>query len=252
MPAPPGRVLLLGGTTEANALAERLAARGVGAVYSYAGRVAAPRARPLPVRVGGFGGVPGLRAWLRAERIGAVVDATHPFAAGMSANAVAACAAEGVPLLAFERPAWRAGPGDRWTQVRDLAAAAAALPREPEVVFLAIGRQGLAPFAARPEHRYLLRLVDPVEAPPLPGAEVVVARGPFTAAGDRALLAAHRVARVVAKNSGGVGAEAKLAAARDLGLPVIMIDRPALPERPVAGSAEAVMDWLAHEARLGL
>ena len=245
-------MLLLGGTTEANALAEALAARGVRAVYSYAGRVAEPRARPLPVRVGGFGGVAGLGAWLRAEGIGAVIDATHPFAARMSANAVAACAAEHVPLLAFERPAWRAGPGDRWTHVPDLAAAARALPPEPATVFLAIGKQGLAPFAARAEHRYLLRLVDPVAAPPLPDAEVVVARGPFTAAGDLGLLRAHRVGLVVAKNSGGAGAEAKLLAARALGLPVLMIDRPPVPPRPVAASVAEVLGWLAHEARLGL
>lgn len=247
-----GRLLLLGGTTEANALAEALAARGVPAVYSYAGRVDAPRGRPIPVRVGGFGGVAGLRAYLRDEGIAAVVDATHPFAARMSANAHAACAAEGVPLLAFERPAWAAGPGDRWIHVSDIPAAAAALPREPVTVFLAIGKQGLAPFAARPEHRYLLRLVDPVEAPPIPGAAVVVARGPFTLAGDLALLREHRVGLVVAKNSGGAGAEAKLAAARALGLRVVMVDRPPVPQRPVAGTVAEVMGWLAHEARLGL
>jgi precorrin-6A/cobalt-precorrin-6A reductase len=247
-----GRLLLLGGTSEANALAEALAEAGWPAVYSYAGRVAAPRARPLPVRVGGFGGVAGLSAYLRAERIAAVVDATHPFAAGISANARAACAALGLPLLAFERPAWRAGPGDRWTPVADLDAAAGALPVEPTTIFLAIGKQGLAPFAARPEHRYLLRLVDPVAAPPLPGAEVVIARGPFGLAEDLALLRAHRVGLVVAKNSGGAGAEAKLFAARHLGLPVVMIDRPAAPPRRVAGTVAEVMDWLAHEARLGL
>lgn len=246
------RVLLLGGTTEANALAGALAARGIAAVYSYAGRVAAPRARPLPVRVGGFGGVEGLRAYLRGERIAAVVDATHPFAARISANAAAACGAEGVPLLGFERAPWVAGPGDRWTHVPDLEAAAAALPEEPGVIFLAIGRQGLAPFAARPDHRYLLRLVDPVAAPPLPGAEVVIARGPFGVEGDLALLRARGVTCVVAKNSGGTGAEAKLHAARALGLPVVMIDRPPAPERPVASAVAEVLGWLAHEARLGL
>jgi precorrin-6A/cobalt-precorrin-6A reductase len=247
-----GRVLLLGGTSEANALAEALARAGRAAIYSYAGRVATPRARPLPARIGGFGGAEGLAAYLRAEKIAAVVDATHPFAARISANARAACAAAGVPLRALERPAWRAGPGDRWTRVADVAAAAEALPGEPTMVFLAIGKQGLAPFAERPEHRYLLRLVDPVEAPPLPGAEVVVARGPFDVAGDLALLREHRVGLIVAKNSGGSGAEAKLVAARALGLPVLMIDRPAAPERAVLGSVGEVMDWLAHEACLGL
>ena len=247
-----GRVLLLGGTSEANALAEALARAGRAAIYSYAGRVAVPRARPLPVRIGGFGGAEGLASYLRAEKIAAVVDATHPFAARISANARAACAAAGVPLRVFERPAWRAAPGDRWTHVPDIEAAARALPAEPTVVFLAIGKQGLAPFAARPGHRYLLRLVDPVAAPPLPGAEVVIARGPFGLAEDLALLRERRVGRVVAKNSGGSGAEAKLAAARALGLPVLMIDRPAAPARAVLGGVAEVMDWLAHEARRGL
>lgn len=247
-----GRVLVLGGTSEANALAGALAEAGWPAVYSYAGRVAAPRARPLPVRIGGFGGVEGLRAYLRAEEVAAVVDATHPFAARMSANARAACAAESVPLLVFERPPWRAGAGDRWTHVPDVEAAAAALASERTTVFLAIGKQGLAPFAARPEHRYLLRLVDPPESPPLPDAAIVISRGPFTVAGDLALMRAHGVGCVVAKNSGGAGAEAKLVAARSLGLPVIMIDRPASPDRRVAGTVAEVMRWLAHEACLGV
>lgn len=247
-----GRVLLLGGTSEANALAGALAEAGRAAVYSYAGRVAAPRARPLPVRIGGFGGVEGLRAYLRAEKIAAVVDATHPFAARMSANARAACAAEGVPLIAFERPAWRAGKEDRWTHVPDVEAAAAALPSERTTVFLAIGKQGLAPFAARPEHRYLLRLVDPPDSPPLAEAAVVIARGPFTVAGDLALMREHGVGLVVAKNSGGAGAEAKLIAARGLGLPLILIDRPVSPGRRVAGTVAEVMRWLSHEACLGV
>ncbi len=233
-------------------MARALKAAGVAAVFSYAGRTAAPVAPPLPVRVGGFGGVEGLRAYLRAKRITRVIDATHPFAAQMSRNAVAACAEEGVPLIALERPAWAAGPGDRWTQVPDMVAAAEALPRVPVAVFLAIGRQELGAFAGRTEHRYLLRLVDPPGGPlPLPDAEVVVARGPFTEAGDRALMRRHGIGLVVAKNAGGAGARAKLDAARALGLPVILVDRPALPERPVAGEVAAVMAWLPH-ARLGV
>jgi precorrin-6A/cobalt-precorrin-6A reductase len=246
------RVLLLGGTTEAMELARALAAAGWDAVFSYAGRTAAPATPPVPMRAGGFGGVAGLRAWLRAEGIARVIDATHPFAAQMSRNAVAACAAESVPLIALERPAWVAGPGDRWTRVPDVAAAAAALPAEPVAVFLAIGRQELGAFAGRGEHRYLLRLVDPPQAPPpLPRAEVVVARGPFAAAEDRALLRRHGIGLVVARNAGGEGARAKLDAARALGLPVILVDRPALPARPVAGTVAEVLAWLPH-ARLGV
>ena len=244
-------ILLLGGTAEANALARGLAGAGLAAIYSYAGRTARPAAQPIPVRVGGFGGIEGLAGYLRAERIGAVIDATHPFAARISANAVAACAAAGVPLAALERPPWAAGPGDDWQEVDSIADAARALPARPARVFLAIGRQELAPFAARAEHIYLLRLVDPPPAPPLPGAEIVVDRGPFTEAGDRALMARFGTEIVVAKNAGGDGARAKLEAARALGARVIMVRRPAIPARRLLGTVTEAVDWAAH-ARLGV
>jgi precorrin-6A/cobalt-precorrin-6A reductase len=247
------RVLLLGGTAEAGDLARALAAAGVPAVYSYAGRTAAPMPQPLPVRVGGFGGAEGLAAYLAAEHISHVVDATHPFAAAISRNAVAACASAGVPLIGFERAAWVPAPGDRWTRVPDAAAAAAALGPEPRRVFLAIGRQQVDAFAAAPQHHYLLRLVDPPPGPlPLPKAEALIARGPFTEAGDRALMLAQRIEVVVAKDAGGDGAVAKIAAARALGLPVVLIDRPALPPRAVARDVAGVMRWLGHPARLGV
>lgn len=243
------RILLLGGTTEAAAMAQALAGAGIDAVFSYAGRTDSPAPQPLPLRVGGFGGVPGLVDWLRAERISHVVDATHPFAAQMSRHAIAACAETGLPLIVLERAPWQARPGDDWRPVADIAGAVAALPEAPARVFLAIGKQTLAPFAARPQHHYLLRLVDPPEAPlPLPQANVVIARGPFDGAADTALLRDHAITHVVAKNAGGAGAEAKLIAARALGLPVILIDRPALPPRRVAGSVDAVMEWLGHSA----
>jgi precorrin-6A/cobalt-precorrin-6A reductase len=239
------RVLLLGGTTEASELARAFAAAGVEAVFSYAGRTATPVAQPLPQRVGGFGGVQGLCGYLRAGGFTHVVDATHPFAATMSANAVAACAATGLPLVAFERPAWTPGPGDRWQSVPDLAAAAMALPQAPSCVFLAIGRQHLAAFAGAPQHVYVLRLVDPPAGPlPLPDTRIVIARGPFDAAGDTALMRDHGVQIVVAKNAGGTGARAKLDAARALHLPVILIDRPKVPARPVAASVAEVMAHL--------
>lgn len=239
------RVLLLGGTTEAGAVAAALAMAGIAGVYSYAGRTAAPVAQPLPLRNGGFGGVGGLADYLRAEGISHVIDATHPFAARISANAVVACDMARVPLIAHERPPWTPGAGDRWTHVPDLPAAAAALPNAPARVFLAIGRQGLEAFATAPQHAYLLRLVDPPAGPlPLPHTEVVIARGPFDAAGDEGLMRAQGTQVVVAKNAGGAGAAAKLAAARALGLPVVMVDRPAVPERPVAATLQGVMDWL--------
>lgn len=216
-------------------------------MFSYAGRTGSPVAQPLPMRVGGFGGVAGLVDYLQREGISHVVDATHPFAAQMSRNAIAACDQTGLPLIALERPAWSPGPGDQWQTVADIEAAVAALPAAPAKVFLAIGKQTLAPFAARPQHHYLLRLVDPPEeALPLPQTTVVIARGPFDAAGDTALLQAHGIGHIVAKNAGGAGAEAKLTAARTLRLPVILIDRPALPPRRVAATVAEVMDWLAH------
>lgn len=226
-------------------MARALAEAGVDAVYSYAGRTESPVAQPLPVRVGGFGGVDGLVAYLKAEGITHLIDATHPFAAQMSRNAVEACIATGTPLIALEREPWAASEGDRWTQVPDLAGAVAALGEPPRRVFLAIGRQTLDAFAVALQHHYLLRLVDPPTEPlPLPRAEVVIARGPFTVEGDRALLRDQRMEVIVAKNAGGVGAEAKLVAAREMGLPVILIDRPWVPERQVARSVDAVMAWL--------
>jgi precorrin-6A/cobalt-precorrin-6A reductase len=242
-------VLILGGTAEASALAATLAGEPrVAALLSYAGRVAQPKAQPVPTRTGGFGGAEGLAGWLRGHGIGAVIDATHPFAARMSANAVAACAATGVPLVALERAPWVAGPGDRWQRVADLAEAAAMLAGWPRrVVFLAVGRLHLAAFAAAAHHRYLLRLVDPPDSPlPLPDCAVVVARGPFDLGGDLALMRAQGVEAVVAKNAGGAAARAKIDAARALGVPVVMVDRPAVPARETRDSVGGVLDWLAH------
>jgi len=246
------RVLLLGGTTEANHLARALSGAGVDAVYSYAGRTAAPPGQPIATRSGGFGGIEGLAAYLKADAITHVIDATHPFAAQMGANAAAACATTGTPLLRLERPAWVAGPGDAWTHVPDVEAAADALPNKRTAVFLAIGRQRLEVFARQPQHRYLLRLVDPPEAPlPLPDAVAIIARGPFDEAADRALMQAHGVQVVVAKNAGGQGAEAKLAAARALGIPLILIDRPTRPAVETVAAPEEALAWC-HRTDLGV
>ena len=226
-------------------MARALADAGVDAVYSYAGRTEAPVAQPLPVRVGGFGGVDGLASYLATEGTTHLIDATHPFAAQISRNAVNACAATETPLIALEREPWQAQEGDRWTHVPDLAGATAALGDAPRRVFLAIGRQNLEAFAGAPQHYYLLRLVDPpTEPPPLPRAEAVIARGPFTVEGDRALLRDYRIEVIVAKNAGGAGAEAKLVAARELGVPVVLIDRPCVPARKVARTVDEVLDWL--------
>lgn len=241
----PLRVLVLGGTLDASRLAQALAKAGVDGIFSYAGRTSAPIAQPLPTRVGGFGGVAGLQAFLQTERITHVVDATHPFAAQMSSNAVQACASAGVPLLALERPAWQAQSGDVWQHVPDIAAAVQALPTEPARVFLAIGRQHLAPFLACTQHWYLLRLVDPVLDLPAERGQVVLDRGPFTVEGDRTLLQAYGITHIVSKNSGGAGAQAKLTAARERSLPVILIDRPFIAARPTVGNVDQVLQWIA-------
>lgn len=247
-------LLVLGGTTEASALCRRLAEAGVTAQLSLAGRVERPKRQPLPVRIGGFGGVDGLVRTLQDEGITHVIDATHPFAAQMSRNAIAACARAQVPLLALTRPAWKAEPGDQWRHVPDIAGAVAALDRAPTRVLLAVGRMHLADFAPNPQHHYVLRLVDPPEAPlPLPVCTVIVDRGPFSLENDRALMLDHGIKVVVSKNAGGTGASAKILAARDLGLPVIMIDRPDIPERPEVHDVEAAMTWLgSHGVDLGV
>lgn len=246
------RALILGGTGDANRLAECLARARMDAIYSYAGRTKIPLGHSLPTRIGGFGGAGGLAAFIRQENITHVIDATHPFAAEMSRNAVDACAATGTSLIALEREPWKPVAGDRWIEVPDLTAAVGALPEAPARVFLAIGRQHLAPFAARPQHAYTLRFVDPHDGPlPLPHADVIVSRGPFTLTGDLDLMRSRGIEWIVARNAGGDGARAKIDAARQLDLPVIMIARPALPERLRVESVEDVLAWLAHGARLG-
>lgn len=233
-------------------MAQALASRGDDVIFSYAGRTAKPVLQPVPTRIGGFGGIYGLVSYLEQENITHVVDATHPFAARMSANAVAACDQAGVALAAFQRLPWQAGPGDDWQAVPDVSAAVAALPFDPARVFLAIGKQNLDAFAARPQHHYLLRLVDPPEAAlPLPNAKAVIARGPFDEAGDVSLLKNHQIDLIVAKNSGGTGARAKLDAARSLAIPVVLIDRPDGPDRPILCQLPDVLAWLPHPARRG-
>lgn len=244
-------ILVLGGTSEASVLASRLAQRRERAVLSYAGRVSQPRAQPIPVRIGGFGGVAGLVRYLHEQAVTHLVDATHPFAAQMSHHAIAAAAQAGVPLLALTRPAWLAGPGDRWQLVPDIAAAVAALAGPPKRILLALGRLHCAEFATQPQHHYIVRLVDPpVNALALPQHTLIVARGPFDLEGDLALMRAHGVEVVVAKNAGGWAAQAKLQAARRLGLPVIMVERPVIAPRREACSVEEVLHWLDH-SRLG-
>jgi precorrin-6A/cobalt-precorrin-6A reductase len=242
------RLLILGGTADANRLAGAMARDArIDAVLSYAGRTENPTPPPIAYRVGGFGGVEGQVDYLRENGIDRVVDATHPFAAQMSAHAVDACARISVPLLALERSPWQRQAGDNWIEVETIAAAVAALGDAPRRVFLGIGRQNLDAFAAQPQHSYLVRLVDPPRAAlPLPKVEVMVGRGPFDRSSDRAMLQRFEADIVVAKNAGGEAAVAKIDAARDLGLPVVMIRRPKIPPRPAVDSVADVLRWLDH------
>jgi precorrin-6A/cobalt-precorrin-6A reductase len=240
------RLLLLAGTSDARRLAERLADAGVPTLASLAGAVREPRRLPVPTRIGGFGGPEGFLRVLADEGIGAVMDATHPFARRITARAHALCRARGLPHLRLERPGWTPGPGDRWTFVADEAAAAALLPPEA-VAFLATGRQSLPAWAGVFRGaRAHLRVVDPPEAPfPLPGGWVL-GRPPFGRAAEAALLRSLGITHLVAKDAGGVEGRAKLDAARDLGLPVLLLRRPAPPDgMATVRTIEEALDWAA-------
>ena len=214
---------------------------------SLAGRTAEPLPQAVPVRSGGFGGSEGLAAFLRDECIDVLIDATHPFAAVISANAVRAAEMTRVPLLALRRPPWRKEAGDNWIEVETIGDAVEALGEAPRRVFLALGRKELAPFIAAPQHFYLVRSVDPVDPPlALPHASYVTARGPFTEQADRALLETHRIEMIVAKNSGGNATYGKIRTARALRLPVIMLTRPALPDVASVETVGDVVAWLDH------
>lgn len=242
------RILVLGGTAEARQLTERLAGRNDLAVtLSLAGRTAQPLPQAVPVRTGGFGGSDGLARYLSAERIDALIDATHPYAAVISANAASAAGTARVPLLALRRPPWRREADDNWVEVDTIEDAVKALGKAPRRVFLALGRKEIAPFAAAPQHCYLVRSVDPVDPPlAVPRASYITARGPFTEQEDRALLERHNIETIVAKNSGGDASYGKIEAARALRLPVIVLKRPVLPDVASVATVDAVLVWLDH------
>ena len=242
------KILILGGTTEARQLAGALAARdGLAVTLSLAGRTASPRAQGVQTRVGGFGGAEGLARHMREEKIGLLIDATHPYADKMSANALRAAGQTGLPFLALRRAPWTKRPGDDWIEVGTITEAAKALGAKPARVFLAVGRKDITPFETAPQHAYLVRSVDPI-VPPLavPNAIYVTARGPFGEADERALLERHRIEIVVSKNSGGEATYGKIAAARALGIPVVMVRRPPQPDAPSAETVEEALAWCDH------
>lgn len=236
-------LLLLAGTGEARRIAEGLAARGIDAVASLAGATRSPAALPIPTRIGGFGGEEGFRAFLREARIGAILDATHPFAARITARSARVAAEMGLPVLCLDRPEWRPGPGDRWTTIASEEAAAAHLP-PGATVFLATGRQTIDRFANLGDRRVYCRQIDPPEAPcPLKNGDYILGKPPFSVADEVTLFRALGIDALVVKNAGGALSRAKLDAARALGLPVLMIARPGLPDVPTVPDVAGALDW---------
>jgi precorrin-6A/cobalt-precorrin-6A reductase len=217
----------------------------VEAILSLAGATTNPAPAPIPLRIGGFGGVDGLAAYLAQERIDAVVDATHPFASRMSANAVAACRAAGAPLAVFTRPSWTSEPGDRWTEVATMEDAAEALGEKSRTAFLTQGRLRLAAFLGAPQHRYIVRAIDrPAEIDAFPHCKLILARGPFSLADELELMKREQVDALVTKNSGGHATYAKIEAARDLGIEVVMVRRPPAPEAETVFSLDEATAWI--------
>ena len=239
-------LLILGGTGEAAALAARATlVPQLRVITSLAGRTSAPLAPHGELRRGGFGGADGLAAYLRDAAIDLVVDATHPFAAVISRHAAEACARAGKPSLMLVRPPWQRQSGDRWIEVDDFAGAAAALPGLARRVFLSVGRQELRTFRAVRDCWFLVRLIEPPRAAlPLAEAEIITARGPFTVEDERQLMTSRRIEALVSKNSGGDATYAKIAAARELGLPVVMVRRPPPPPGEIVEAVEAALDWI--------
>jgi len=239
------RLLILGGTGEASALAAACVGRGdLEAISSLAGRTRTPEFPPGEVRVGGFSGVGGLERFLKERAIERVVDASHPFAAQIGRHAEAACRAAGVPRLRLLRPPWRRQRGDRWLEVADLAEAAARLPALGRRAFLTAGRKDLDAFAGLREIWFLVRTIEPPAPASLAQAQWLQARPPFALEDELELLRGHRIEVLVTKASGGEATYAKLAAARALGLPVLMARRPPPPEGPVVASVAEALDWL--------
>lgn len=248
-------VLILGGTAEARALADALADKGgLRVVSSLAGRTENPRLPAGEIRIGGFGGAEGLADWLAVEKPVCLVDATHPFAARISANAATACEREHVPRLVLDRPPWTPEAEDRWTLVADAAEAARYLPDLGHRAFLTVGSNDLADFAPAAERgaTFVVRAVSAPDAPPFP-AEFIAARGPFSVDEEEALLRDRHIDVVVTKDSGGTTVAAKLVAARRLGLPVLMLRRPRRAPGEAVERVEDAVRWVllqAHRATL--
>jgi precorrin-6A/cobalt-precorrin-6A reductase len=243
------RVLILGGTTESRQLAAQLTVSRskLDIVLSLAGRTREPVPYPVPLRIGGFGGVRGLADYLNERQISLLIDATHPFSVQMSRHAALAAAETKTPFFALCRPAWQQADGDRWTEAASVTDAIGRLGKKPRRVFVTLGRQELAPLGTAPHHSYLVRSVDPVDPPlDIPDARYIQDRGPFGVAAERVLLSENRIDAILAKNSGGDATYAKIAAARDLGVEVVLVRRPPPNGAETVESVAAALSLATH------
>jgi precorrin-6A/cobalt-precorrin-6A reductase len=246
------RVLILGGTGDAAALAAKLTAYpSISFISSLAGRTSQPLPPLGAVRSGGFGGVSGLVAYLKAERIDALIDATHPFAEQISWHAAQAAEETGIPWLRLARPAWQKTQDDNWIEVATVEAAVKAIPTSAQRIFLTIGRQQLAPFAALSQVWFLMRSIDsPDVTLPIPNGELLLDRGPFSLEQERQLFQDYQIDLLVSKNSGGNATYAKIIAARELQIPVVIVQRPEMPAGETVVDEEGAIAWLLE--RVGL
>ncbi|AFY36110.1 cobalt-precorrin-6A reductase [Calothrix sp. PCC 7507] len=245
------RVLILGGTGDAAELAARVAAiEGVEAITSLAGRTREPSIPLGDFRIGGFGGVAGLANYLRQMRIDLLIDATHPFATQISCNAVDAASEVGVPRLMLIRRPWQKVSGDRWIEVDTVEAAAKALPLQAQRVFLTVGRQELGTFANLKDIWFLMRIIDlPTPDAVMPPGLILCDRGPFALHHEREIIIHHKIDTIVSKNSGGDATYAKIIVARELGLQVVMVNRPAKPPGEQVMDVEEALAWLLDKCK---
>ena len=240
------RLLILGGTGDAVELARQATnIPGVQVISSLAGRTIVPKSLVGAVRIGGFGGEAGLVRYLQTEQIDLLIDATHPFAAQISRNAAGAADRVGIPRLMLIRPAWTRSPEDNWIEVESVEAAVTAIPASAERIFVTIGRQQLAPFATLTDKWCLMRSIDPPDLSILlPPGKLLLERGPFNLERERELLREYQIQAIVSKNSGGDATYAKIIAARELGLPVVMVQRPIVPAGEIVTDVAGAMEWL--------
>ncbi len=243
----------MGGTSEARKLCHQVSERKTDAIVSFAGRVTNIESQPLPTRTGGFGGVLGLVDFIVQRKISHLVDATHPFSANISENAIEAARLTGVRFATLERPAWVPCPDDNWFRVKSVEEAIDTLSDQKDRIFLAIGRKNILGFLNRKANFYLLRVVE--TAPEISSKsdyKIIYGKGPYKFENDKKILIDYNITKIIAKNSGGVGSRAKIDAARVLEIPVVMIDRPKISYRKIFETVEETMDWLFHPENRGV